>query len=122
LDKLVEKTLPALRHLVVAGCGFLLVLCPVDGHAQESKGENYSADKTPAQLFSSDCTGSSCHSGPRRLAKGKSSGELSDFLRDHYTNSRQSAAALETYLLSSSGREIRGQRGRSDPKPPASTR
>jgi len=122
LDKLEEKTLPALRHLMVAGCGFLSVLCALDGQAQESKGENYSAGKTPAQLFSSDCTGSSCHSGPRRLAKGKSSGELSDFLREHYTNSRQSAAALATYLLSSSGREIRGQRGRSDPKPPASTR
>ena len=101
--------MPALRHLMmVYGC-LVGVLCAVDGHAQESKGENYSAGKTPAQLFSSDCTGSGCHSAPQGLAKGKASGELSNFLREHYTNSQQSADALAKYLnsLSRRGRSVR---------------
>jgi hypothetical protein len=65
--------------------------------AQESKGENFSA-KPPAQLFNSDCTGSGCHKGPQGLAKNYSTGGLASFLREHYTNSRESAAALAAYL------------------------
>jgi hypothetical protein len=62
----------------------------------ESKGENFSA-KPPAQLFASDCTGAGCHKGPQGLAKSGGIG-LAGFLREHYTNSRESAAALANYL------------------------
>jgi hypothetical protein len=64
-----------------------------------SRGENFSA-KPPAQLFASDCTGSGCHKGPQGLAKnpGIGIGGLAGFLREHYTNSRESAAALANYL------------------------
>jgi hypothetical protein len=65
---------------------------------EESKGENFSAKPAPA-LFASDCTGSDCHKGPQGLAKGKSVGGLAGFLREHYTNSRESAAALAAYLM-----------------------
>ena len=61
-----------------------------------SKGENFSANKTPAQLFQSDCTGAGCHKSPAGLAKGGGLG-LTGFLREHYTNSRESAAALANY-------------------------
>jgi len=62
----------------------------------ESKGENFSA-KPPAALFASDCTGAGCHKGPQGLAKAGGIG-LAGFLREHYTNSRESAAALASYL------------------------
>jgi hypothetical protein len=64
-----------------------------------SRGENFSA-RPPAQVFQSDCTGSGCHSSPRGLIRGYSVGGLVGFLREHYTNSRESAAALAGYLIS----------------------
>ena len=63
-----------------------------------SRGENFSAGKPPAQLFVSDCTGSGCHRGPQGLAKDRGQMGLASFLREHYTNSRESAAALAAYL------------------------
>jgi hypothetical protein len=63
-----------------------------------SKGENFSAGKPPAQLFASDCTGAGCHKGPQGLTKRLMPGSLAGFLREHYTNSRESAAALASYL------------------------
>jgi len=63
-----------------------------------SRGENLSA-KPAAQLFASDCTGAGCHKGPQGLAKDRGAGSLASFLREHYTNSRESASALATYLV-----------------------
>ncbi len=62
-----------------------------------ARGENFSA-KPPAALFASDCTGSGCHKGPQGLGKNAGIGGLAGFLREHYTNSRESAAALANYL------------------------
>jgi hypothetical protein len=62
-----------------------------------SRGENFSA-KPPAALFASDCTGSGCHKSPQGLGKSVGIGGLAGFLREHYTNSRESAAALANYL------------------------
>ena len=62
-----------------------------------SRGENFSA-KPPAALFASDCTGSGCHKSPQGLGKNVGIGGLAGFLREHYTNSRESAAALANYL------------------------
>lgn len=67
-----------------------------------SRGENFSAKPAPA-LFNSDCTGGGCHKGPQGLGKNQSQGGLTSFLREHYTNSRQSASALADYLLRSPG-------------------
>jgi hypothetical protein len=63
-----------------------------------SRGENFSA-KPPAALFASDCTGAGCHKSPQGLGKNTGIGGLAGFLREHYTNSRESAAALANYLL-----------------------
>jgi hypothetical protein len=84
-----------------------------------SRGENFSA-KPPAQLFASDCTGSGCHKGPQGLAKGKLPGMLTGFLREHYTNSRESAASLANYLAKiPSGPEPREARTPRSGRPPA---
>jgi hypothetical protein len=84
-----------------------------------SRGENFSA-KPPAQLFASDCTGSGCHKGPQGLAKGQMPGMLTGFLREHYTNSRESAAALANYLAKiPSGPEPREARTPRGGKPAA---
>jgi hypothetical protein len=70
--------------------------------AQEEKpvshNENFSAKPAP-QLFASDCTGGGCHNSPQGLAKGQSQRSLAGFLREHYTNSRESAAAIAAYLI-----------------------
>jgi hypothetical protein len=76
-----------------------------------SRGENFSAGKSAAQLFSSDCTGAGCHKGPQGLARDRGTGSLASFLREHYTNSRESAASLAAYLTSVAG-------ARADPKQP----
>jgi hypothetical protein len=84
------------------------------------QGENFSAKPAPA-LFASDCTGAGCHKGPQGL--GKRLG-LASFLREHYTNSRESAAALANYLASlpaPADRTPPGQRSRratEAPEPP----
>ncbi|MBI4274279.1 MAG: hypothetical protein HY659_06240 [Rhizobiales bacterium] len=65
----------------------------------ESQGDNYSAGKTAAQLFASDC--SVCHKNAQALAKttaGRSG--LEGFLRKHYTTSQETAALLAEFLNS----------------------
>jgi len=61
-----------------------------------AQGTDYSAGKTPAQLFSGDC--SACHKTPRGLAKGRDARTLASFLREHYTSKTASAGALAAYL------------------------
>src|SRR5260221_13526328 len=63
-----------------------------------SRGENFSARPAPA-LFNADCTGAGCHKGPQGLGKAHTQSTLASFLREHYTNSRESAGALAAYIL-----------------------
>jgi hypothetical protein len=58
--------------------------------------QDFSAGKTAAQLFASDC--SACHKSPAGLAKGQSAGALASFLREHYTTKPESASALAAYV------------------------
>jgi hypothetical protein len=78
------------------------------------RGENFSAKPAPA-LFASDCTGAGCHKGPQGLGRRPA---LASFLREHYTNSRESAAALASYLASIPAAVERGGR----PTPPGRVR
>jgi hypothetical protein len=64
----------------------------------QGHGENFSAKPAPA-LFASDCTGGGCHKGPQGLGKNQTQYGLASFLREHYTNSRESAAALASYIM-----------------------
>jgi len=56
--------------------------------------------KSGAQLYASDCA--ICHKSPQKLDLGNTGGifGLDSFLREHYTASRESAAAVAAYLRS----------------------
>lgn len=60
--------------------------------------QNLEAGKPPSQIFSSTC--SLCHKSSRGLLKSVSPGSLPGFLRQHYTTSRDMAAAMSAYVLS----------------------
>jgi hypothetical protein len=62
---------------------------------------NIDQGKSPAELFAGDCA--ACHKTTRGLANGRNSLTLSIFLREHYTASRDQAAALAAYVLNSGG-------------------
>ena len=68
-------------------------------HAQT----NIDQGKSPAEIFAADCA--TCHKTARGLAVGKNSLMLTSFLREHYTASRDQAAALAAYVLGAGGRE-----------------
>jgi hypothetical protein len=73
----------------------LILAGPAAGQESLDKG------KTPAQLFASDC--SPCHKSPQGLAKSSRLFGLDGFLREHYTASRESAAAIANYLKAMEG-------------------
>jgi hypothetical protein len=75
--------------------------------------EDFTAGKTPAQLFRSDC--GACHHSPNGLVKERGDvGGLTAFLREHYTTKSDTAAALAAYVsgLASPGGRNRGPAGR----------
>jgi hypothetical protein len=78
----------------------LLVLAVglASGLVPASAQENLERGRTAAQMYTSDCV--ECHRNPRAVLKTVSPRSLPDFLREHYTASRDSAAALAAYLLS----------------------
>lgn len=89
------------------------ILLPAGAAAQVS----IDAGKTPAQVFASDCQ--PCHKEARTLSKGPTG--LAAFLREHYSASRESAAAMADYLVKvAKGGQLEG--GRSEPPPAAHRR
>jgi len=82
--------------------GLLAGLAPAAAQAQT----NIDQGKSPAQIFAETCA--ACHKGARGLANGKGSFALTEFLHEHYTTSRDQAAALAAYVLGAG----------SGPKPP----
>ncbi len=84
------------ERLWKASIGFLTIAAALS--AAPALGQDFSAGKTAAQLFGSDC--SACHKSPAGLAKGQSVSSLTSFLREHYTTKSESAAALAAYLAS----------------------
>jgi hypothetical protein len=91
--------------------------------------EDFTAGKTPAQLFRSDC--GECHRSPNGLVKGRDVGGLTAFLREHYTTKSDTAAQLAAYVsgFASTGAAARNRataspgrertRGRSEGDTPA---
>ena len=78
--------------------GFRLALCVfVAGFAGSAAAqENLDHGKTGAQLYASDCA--ICHKVPGAVAKSGGVFGMEGFLRQHYTASRESAAAIASYL------------------------
>jgi hypothetical protein len=72
---------------------------PPSGHQTEPVDLN--EGKSPAELFQAGCA--VCHQSPAGLAKGRREGELTSFLRQHYSSSVQHAAALASFLVSRGG-------------------
>lgn len=64
---------------------------------------NIDAGKSPAEIFASDCA--TCHKTTRGLAAGQNSLMLTGFLVEHYTASRDQAAALAAYVMGAGGAE-----------------
>ncbi len=58
--------------------------------------ENLDFGKTPTELYASDCA--ICHKSPRGLARSGGIRGVQSFLREHYTASREAAAAIAAYL------------------------
>jgi hypothetical protein len=58
---------------------------------------DYSAGKTPEQLFNSDC--SACHASPQVVGRNRDVRALTTFLDQHYTTKTQWAAALANYIV-----------------------
>jgi hypothetical protein len=58
--------------------------------------EDFTAGKSPAQLFRSDC--GECHHSPNGLAKDADVRALASFLREHYTTKSETAGALAAYV------------------------
>jgi hypothetical protein len=58
--------------------------------------EDFTAGKTPAQLFRSDC--GECHRSPNGLARDPDVRALAGFLREHYTTKSETAGALAAYV------------------------
>jgi hypothetical protein len=80
------------RRRLTSVIGLLVVLVAAPAAAQE----NLDSGKTPAQLFASDCV--ICHKSAQGLGKSAGMLGLENFLRQHYTASRESAAAISAYL------------------------
>ena len=77
--------------------------------------ENLDSGKTPAQLFASVCA--ICHKSPQGLAKSGGVLGLESFLREHYTASRESAAAIANYLKAVGGPPAAPDRARATKRP-----
>ena len=78
-----------------------------------AQGTDYSAGKTPAQLFAGDC--SACHKTPRGLAKDRDARTLASFLREHYTSKVESAGALAVYLVGNPGSPVDSRKRQGTP-------
>jgi hypothetical protein len=59
--------------------------------------ENIDAGKTPAELYAQDCA--ICHKTSHGLSRAGGLFGLQNFLREHYTASKESAAAIAAYLV-----------------------
>jgi hypothetical protein len=97
-----------ISYLVV---GALVALASAPAPAQD-----FTAGKTPAQLFSTDCA--ECHRTPNGLAKGRDVKALSGFLREHYTTKPDTAGALAAYVSGFVGRgpaDVRNNAGGGPP-------
>jgi hypothetical protein len=83
-----------MRQISIMGLRGLVALVLTAGAAGA---QDLTAGKTPAELFSSDC--SACHATPNGFPRKYNIGPLTGFLRAHYTTKRESAGALAKYVM-----------------------
>lgn len=97
----------SLWPLMVGACLFV--------GAGAASAQDLELGKSPAQLFSSNCTG--CHKTAQGLAAGKNVGALAAFLKQHYTTGTATATALAAYVAGAG--PAPASRAASKPQPPA---
>jgi outer membrane biosynthesis protein TonB len=104
--------MPSLVHRILIFIGLALALTVGRAAAQD----NFDAGKSPAQLFASDCSG--CHKSAVGLAKAPGMFGLESYLREHYTASRQAAAAIAGYLRAVDAEQaaVPAKRGKNEPR------
>ena len=107
-----------MTRLVLRALFLLIFTLVLTGERAEAQ-DNFDAGKKPAQLFANDCGG--CHKSPAGLSKAPGMFGLENFLREHYTASRQSAALIAAYLRSVDTEQAAtgAKRRKSEPKPKA---
>jgi hypothetical protein len=98
------------RGVVAPAIALFVGLLPAMAQAQT----NIDQGKSPAEIFANDCA--TCHKSARGLANGRGSSGLASFLVEHYTASKDQAAALAAYVMGAGGGEAAPARG---PKPGA---
>jgi hypothetical protein len=84
---------------VAPAIGLFVGLLPAMAQAQT----NIDQGKSPAEIFANDCA--TCHKSARGLANGRGSSGLASFLVEHYTASKDQAAALAAYVMGAGGGE-----------------
>ena len=84
---------------VAPAIALFIGLVPVMAQAQT----NIDQGKSPAEIFATDCA--TCHKSARGLANGRGSSGLASFLVEHYTASKDQAAALAAYVMGAGGGE-----------------
>jgi hypothetical protein len=84
---------------VAPAIGLFICLVPAMAQAQT----NIDQGKSPADIFANDCA--TCHKSARGLANGRGSSGLASFLVEHYTASKDQAAALAAYVMGAGGGE-----------------
>jgi hypothetical protein len=87
------------------------------GAPAPASAQDFTAGKTPAQLFSTDCA--ECHRTPNGLAKGRDVKTLVGYLREHYTTKSDTAGALAAYVSGFAGRGPADVRNSAGGAPPA---
>ena len=83
-------------------------------YAAPALAQDFTAGKTAAQLFASDCA--ACHKSPGGLARRQTVSSLTSFLREHYTTKAASAAALAAYLANPANARPPAQAPNTGPK------
>ena len=102
-----------MKRISIFGFGVLIML-----GGTPALGQDFTAGKTPAQLFSSDCA--ECHRTPNGLAKNRDLKTLAGFLREHYTTKSDTAGSLAAYVSGFTGAgpaDVRNRAG-NGPSPP----
>jgi hypothetical protein len=84
---------------VAPALGLFVGLLPAMAQGQT----NIDQGKSPAEIFATDCA--TCHKSARGLANGRGSSGLASFLVEHYTASKDQAAALAAYVMGAGGGE-----------------
>ena len=94
--------------VVGRGIGAAMAVAALVLAASAGAQENLDQGKSGAQLYAADCA--ICHKSPQTLNKSAGIFGLSSFLREHYTASKESAAAIAAYIQSVGSAPAPGKR------------